>query len=85
MATIEKSIRQSVSLPPRVAKQVKALAKSRRTSANRVIVELVEAGLESKEDEKRRFFELADQLSRSTDRRERKEIKEQLARMTFGE
>ncbi len=85
MAIMEKSIRQSISLPSRVARKVKALAKSRRTSTNRVIVELVEAGLESKEDEKRRFFELADQLSQSTDSSERKHIKEQLAWMTFGE
>ncbi|MCI0614845.1 hypothetical protein L0244_17780 [bacterium] len=85
MATTEKSVRQSVSLPLRIAKRVRALAKSRRTSTNRVIVDLVEAGLESKDDEKRKFFELADQLSRSTDPSERKHIKEQLARMTFGE
>lgn len=85
MATTDKSVRQSVSLPLRVARRVRALAKSRRTSTNRVIVDLVEAGLESKEDEKRKFFELADQLSRSTDPSERKDIKEQLARMTFGE
>lgn len=61
------------------------MAKTRRMSANRVLVELIETGLESKEDEKRRFFELADQLGRSADHSERKRIKEELARMTFGE
>lgn len=85
MATIEKSIRQSITLPSRLAKQVKTLAKTRRTSTNRVIVELVEAGLESKEQEKRRFFLLADQLTHSTDPIEAKRIKKELARMTFGE
>ena len=85
MATIEKSVRQSISLPSRLARQVKALAKTRRTSASRVLVELIETGLESKEDERRRFSELADQLSRCTDQSERKRIKEELARMTFGE
>jgi hypothetical protein len=85
MATIDKSVRQSISLPSRLARQVRALAKTRRTSANRVLVELIETGLESKEGEKRRFFELADQLTRSSDPSERKRIKEQLARMTFGE
>lgn len=85
MAIVEKTVRQSISLPPRVAKKVKALAKSKNTSSNRVIVDLIEAGLESKEDEKRRFFELADELTRINDPAERKRIKEQLARMTFGE
>lgn len=85
MPTIEKTTRQSVSLPSRLAKQVRALAKTRHTSANRVLVELIETGLESKEDEKRRFFKLADQLSSSTDLSERKRIKDELARMTFGD
>lgn len=85
MATTLKAVRQSISLPPRVAKEVKALAKSQRTSTNRVILELVEAGLESREEEKRRFFQLADQLTHSTDRSEAKRIKEELARITFGE
>jgi len=50
-----------------------------------VLVELVEAGLESKEQEKKRFFELADQLETTRDPDDRKKIKEILARMTFGE
>jgi hypothetical protein len=85
MATTEKAIRQSVSLPSPLAKRVKALAKSRKVSSNRILVELVETGLRSKEEEKLRFFELADRLSKSTDAKEQQELKEQLARMTFGE
>ncbi len=85
MTTIEKAVRQSISLPSRLAKRVKALAKIQRTSANRVLVELIETGLESKEAEKRRFFELADQLSASTDPEEQQRIKEELGRMTFGD
>jgi hypothetical protein len=85
MATTEKATRQSVTLPSPVAKRVKALAKSRKVSSNRILVELVETGLKSKEEEKRRFFELASRLSTSTDEKEQQELKEQLARMTFGE
>ena len=85
MATEQKAVRQSVSLPSRIAKRVKALAKTQRTSANHVLVKLIETGLESKEAEKRRFFELAEQLSFSTDAQERQRIKKELARMTFGE
>ena len=85
MSQSEKPQRQSVSLAPRVARRVKALARSRRTSANRVIAELVEAGLEAQEAEKQRFFDLADRLTRSDDADEQKLLKEELARMTFGE
>lgn len=85
MSTIEKAVRQSVSLPSPLAKRVKALAKNRKVSANRILIELVETGLQAKEEERRRFFELADRLSASTDPKEQKELKEQLARMTFGE
>jgi predicted DNA-binding protein len=85
MATTEKSMRQSVSLPAPIAKRVKTLAKNQKTSTNRILVELIETGLESKEAEKRRFFALADRLSISTDEKERERIKKELAKLTFGE
>jgi len=81
----EKAVRQSVSLPARLARRVRTLAKSRKTSTNRVLVDLIETGIESKEAEKSKFFELADQLSATSDPIERKRIKELLALMTFGE
>ncbi len=85
MPTVEKSIRQSVSLPARLARRVRTLAKNRNTSTNRVLVELIETGIESKEAEKSKFFELADRLAATSDPVERKRIKERLAQMTFGE
>jgi metal-responsive CopG/Arc/MetJ family transcriptional regulator len=85
MAAVEKTVRQSVSLPSPLAKRVKALAKSQKVSSNRILVDLVETGLRSKEEERRRFFELADRLSTSTDAKEQQELKDHLARMTFGE
>lgn len=85
MPTTDKSVRQSISIPNQIAKQVKTIAKRQRVSANRVLVELIEAGLESKEAERRKFFELADQLQTSGDASEQRRIKEELARMTFGE
>jgi len=85
MRTVKRPIRQSISLPSRLAKQVKALAKYQKTSANRVLVDLIEIGLESKEAEKQRFFELADKLISSTDKAEQQSTKEELARLTFGE
>lgn len=85
MATVEKPVRQSVSLPARVARRVKSLARTSNTSANRVIVDLIESGLEAREQERKRFLELADRLARSRDAEEQKRLKEELARMTFGE
>jgi predicted DNA-binding protein len=85
MTTSEKPVRQSVSLPARLARRVRTLAKNRNTSTNRVLVELIETGIESKEEERTKFFELADQLSATSDPAERKRIKELLSRMTFGE
>jgi hypothetical protein len=40
-------------------------------------------GPESREHEKKRFFDLADQLERAQDPDERKKIKEMLTRMIF--
>ena len=85
MSNVEKPTRQSISLPPRVARRVKSLAKAGCTSANKVIVDLIESGLEANEHERKRFFELADRLVRSRDPEEPDRIKEELARLTFGE
>jgi hypothetical protein len=85
MAQAEGSVRQSVSIPTGIARCVRALAKSRRTSANRVLVDLIEAGLQAKEAEKERFFSLVNRLEECRDAAERQRLKEELARMTFGD
>ena len=84
MSTTAKPVRQSVSLPARVARRVRALAQTNKTSTSRVIVDLIESGLDAREQEKKRFFEFADRLSRSRDPEEQARLKEELARMTFG-
>jgi metal-responsive CopG/Arc/MetJ family transcriptional regulator len=85
MSIPERSVRQSVSLPARVARRVKSLAQTKNTSTSRVIADLIESGLDAREQEKKRFFELADRLARSRDLEEQRRLKEELARMTFGE
>lgn len=85
MAKLEKAVRQSVTIPTRIAKRVRAMAKTRNTSANRVLVDLIEAGIQSKEAEKDRFFAIATKLSEPGDPAERQRLKKELARMTFGE
>jgi hypothetical protein len=85
MAGAERSVRQSVSIPTGIAKRVRTLAKSRKTSANRVLVDLIEAGLQSKEAEKERFFSLVNRLTEARDAAERQRLRAELARMTFGD
>lgn len=85
MAQPERIIRQSISLPSGIARRVKSLARRERTSANRVIVDLIETGLETREREKQAFFELAERLANSSDTAEKRRLKQELARMTFGE
>ncbi len=84
MAETERTVRQSVSIPAGIARRVRTLAKTGKTSANRVLVDLVEAGLQSREAEKERFFLLVSRLTESSDPAERERLKEELARMTFG-
>jgi hypothetical protein len=85
MPVDEKPVRQSVSLPARVARRVRTLAKTNRTSANRVLIDLIESGLDAQERERRRFFELTDRLTQCRDKNEQSRLKKELARMTFGE
>lgn len=84
MSASRTAVRQSVSLPSGVARRVQALARRRRTSASRVIVELIEDGLDAREREKKEFFELAERLAHSADAGEQERLKKELARMTFG-
>jgi hypothetical protein len=85
MSIAEKSVRRSVSLPARVARRVRSLAQAGNTSTTRVIADLIESGLDAREQERKRFLEIADRLSRSRDPKEQKRLKEELAHMTFGE
>jgi len=85
MSVADRSVRQSVSLPARVARRVKSLAQTSKTSTSRVIVDLIETGLETREQERKHFFEIADRLARSRDPEEQKRLKDELARLTFGE
>ena len=79
------ALRQSVSLPPRVAKRVRALAKTRNTSASRVLVDLIETGLKTKEGERERFLSLARRFKESSDPVESNRLREELAGLIFGD
>jgi len=80
-----KSVRQSVSLPAKTAAQVRNLAKTRRLSSNRMLVELIENGIEAEKHKQREFFELAERFRNATDPEEAKRLGDALGRMVFGD
>ena len=85
MPTLAKPLRQTVTLPSPVAKQVKRIAKASSVSTSRVIADLVKAGLAAQEEEKEHFMALIAKLASTTNPVDRKRITEELARITFGE
>jgi predicted DNA-binding ribbon-helix-helix protein len=84
MPVNQKPVRQSVTLPSTVAKQIRTIARSRRLSANRVLVELVEEGIEARQRKEREFFDLAERFRAAKDPAEAERLGDQLGRMVFG-
>ncbi len=84
MKLAAKTVRQSVSLPANVAAQVRKIAKSRRLSANRALVELIENGIEADKRKQEEFFQLAERFRGADDPKEVKRLGDQLGRMVFG-
>jgi hypothetical protein len=83
--TGSKQVRRSVSLPAQVARQVESIAKRRRLSDNRVLVELIEEGIEARKQKEKAFFDLAERYRASEDAEEAKRLGDQLGRFVFGE
>lgn len=84
MNSANKTVRQSVSLPANVAAQVRTWAKTRRLSSNRMLVELIENGIEAEKRKQQEFFELAERFRNAADPREAKRLGDELGRMVFG-
>jgi hypothetical protein len=84
MKTASKIVRLSISLPANVAAQVRTLAKSRRLSANRMLVELIENGMEAEKRKQKDFFDLAERFRSATDPKEVERLGQQMGRMVFG-
>ena len=60
------------------------MAKRRRLSANRMLGELVEEGLEAKKQKEKAFFELAERFRAAADPKEVKRLGEELGQIVFG-
>jgi len=79
-----KQVRRSVSLPSQVAKQVDSLAKRRRLSENRILVELIEEGIEAQKEKEKAFFDLAERFRAADDPEEARRLGESMGRFVFG-
>jgi hypothetical protein len=84
MRTANKAVRQSVSLPASLATQVRTMARTRRVSANRMLVELIENGIEAEKQKQQEFFDLAERFRSATDPEEVKRLGDRMGRMVFG-
>jgi hypothetical protein len=82
---VTKHVRRSVSLPASLAKQVERMARSQRLSDNRILVELIELGVEARKRKEKAFFELAQRFRAASDPEQAKRLGEELGRLVFGE
>jgi predicted DNA-binding ribbon-helix-helix protein len=80
-----KTVRQTISLPASIATQVRSMARNRRLSANRMIVELIENGMAAEKRKQQQFFELAERFRAATDEDDVKRLGDELGRMVFGD
>jgi hypothetical protein len=67
-----------------VAAKVRSMAKGRRLSANRMLIELIENGIEADKRKQDEFFDLAERFRSATDVKEVKRLGDRLGRMVFG-
>lgn len=80
-----KQVRRSVTLPSALAEQVDRIAQKKRLSDNRVLVELLEQGLEAQKEKEKAFFVLAERFRAASDPDEVKQLGDEMGRFIFGE
>lgn len=84
MALAKIAVRQSITLPADVARRVRTLAKKRRLSSNRMLLDLVAEGLEAQSRREQEFFALAERFRAATDPAEAARLGDELGKMVFG-
>jgi predicted transcriptional regulator len=80
-----KQVRRSVTLSSEVAKVVDRIAKKRRLSDHRVLLELIEQGIEAQAQREKAFFELADRFRAASNPEQVKRLGQELGGFVFGE
>jgi hypothetical protein len=80
-----KQVRRSVTLPSKLVQQVERIARKKRLSDNRVLVELLEQGLEAQKEKEQAFFALAERFRAASDPEDVKQLGDEMGRFIFGE
>ena len=78
-----KSVRRSVTLPIEVARRVRRMAETGRVSTTHMLVDLVEEGIEARNQKEKAFFDLAERFRAAADPKEVQRLGDQLGRMVF--
>lgn len=84
MKMAEKAVRQSVTLPLGLAKQVGSMAKHRKLSKNRMLLELIQNGIDAEKRKQQQFFALAERFREEKDPEAAQRLGDELGRMVFG-
>ena len=84
MKMAEKVVRRSISLSPKLAKQVGSMAKSRKLSRNRILLELIENGIDAEKRKQQQFLALAERFRNEQDPEAANRLGDELGRMIFG-
>jgi hypothetical protein len=80
-----KQVRRSVTLPRKLAEQVERIARKKWLSDNRVLVELLEQGLEAQKEKEKAFFAVAERFRAASDPEEIKRLGDEMGRFIFGQ
>ncbi|HZV87600.1 MAG TPA: hypothetical protein VFF95_08645 [Candidatus Binatus sp.] len=85
MRLANKTTHQSVTLPTELAAKVRALGRVRGLDFDRMLVQLIEKGIEAEQRKQQQvFFGLANRFRKSVDADESKRLGVRLGRMIFG-
>jgi predicted transcriptional regulator len=79
-----KQVRRSVTLSSEVAAVVDKIARKRRLSENRVLLELIEQGIEARAQKEKAFFELAERFRAASDPEQVEKLGHELGGFVFG-
>ena len=71
-------------MPPKLAKQVGNMARRRKLSKNRMLLELIENGIEADQRKQQEFFALDERFRNEKDAEAANRLGDELGRMVFG-
>jgi predicted DNA-binding ribbon-helix-helix protein len=80
-----KHLRRSVTLPAKIARQVEVFARQRDLSHNRMLVELLEQGIEAQAKKSKHSSSWRNVFRAARDPEQVKQLGDQLGRLVFGE